>query len=339
MVPQEWLQPLFSQSIAAYMDAQPAGDPTAPRRPPEIHQYHLGQALFLDTTFAAQRFRRDAAWMARNDDADHLGLQFYVRGSNQVVNGAHEYTQKPGNIFAVNLAYEVSALSADAEVLTLMLPRQLLQTELPRLADASGGLFADGSASAQVFCDHMLSLRRNLAGASMEEIAPIMQGTLNLLDSLVRHSDIGSSAAQDATLRTICAYIDQNLHDPSLGVDGICRQFRCSRATLYRLFSSLGGVREHIQRRRLIACFKMIVHQPQRRIFDIALDFGFVSPSHFSTLFRGYFGMTPSEARDAGLGQGPATVMDLPSATEHSAREYAELMWRWGKTLAAGRAG
>jgi hypothetical protein len=58
MAPDEWLQPLFSQSIAAYMDAQPLRDAAQSKRPPEIHQFHLGQAIFLDTTFEAQRFRR-----------------------------------------------------------------------------------------------------------------------------------------------------------------------------------------------------------------------------------------------------------------------------------------
>ena len=334
MVPNEWLQPLFSQSISAYMDAQPLVDPTLASRPPEIHQYHLGQALFLDTSFDGQRFRRDPAWMARNDDVDHIAVQMFVRGINNVVNGAQQFQQKRGNITAVNLAYEISAQSTESEVLTLIFPRELVQVELPLMVDAMGTLFDDNSASAQVFSDHMLSLQRNLVTATTAEVAPLMQGTMGLLDSLVRYGDIASAAAQGATLRTICGFIDQHLHDPTLGVDGICQQFRCSRATLYRLFQPLGGVREHIQRRRLIACFKAIVQHGQRRIYDIALDFGFVSPSHFSNLFRGYFGITPRQAREDGNPAGIAG--DLPPADGQAARDYAELMWRWGKTLANG---
>jgi AraC-like DNA-binding protein len=336
MVPDELLQPLFSQSIAAYMDAQPVRRPEQSKRPPEIHQYHLGQAIFLDTTFEAQRFRRDPAWMARNDDVDHLALQMYLRGSNRVVNGAHEFTQKPGNVFAVNLAYEVYAESDDSEVLTLIMPRSVAAAALPRLLDAAGGVFTQDSASAQVFCDHMLSLRQNLASATTTEIGAIMQGTFGLLESLANHGDLMSSAAQQATLHTICAFIDRHLRDPELGVERLCRQFRCSRATLYRLFKPLGGVREHIQRRRLMACFRAIATQGHRRIFDIALDYGFISPSHFSNLFRDYFGMTPRDVRDAGQ-QSPQvmTRIDLVHVQDgRSPKDDAELMWQWGLTLA-----
>jgi AraC-like DNA-binding protein len=336
MVPDEWLQPLFSQSIAAYMDAQPVRDPQQSRRPPEVHQFHLGQAIFLDTTFEAQRFRRDPAWMARNDDVDHLAFQMYARGTNSVVNGSHEFLQKPGNVFAVNLAYEVYAQSTDAEVLTLIMPRSVASSVLPRLLDAAGGVFVQDSASAQVFCDHMLSLRQHLAGATTAEVGTLVQATFGLLDSLANYDDLASSAAQQATLHTMCAFIDKNLRDPSLGVDGLCRQFRCSRATLYRLFKPMGGVREHIQRRRLMACFRAIATQGQRRIFDIALDYGFVSPSHFSNLFRDYFGMTPREVRDAGQqATRPVTRIDVVQAPDaRSAKDDAELMWRWGRTLA-----
>jgi len=336
MVPDEWLQPLFSQSIAAYMDAQPVRDPKQSQRPPEIHQFHLGQALFLDTSFEAQRFRRDPVWMARHDDVDHLAFQMYVRGTNSVVNGNHEFLQKPGNVFAVNLAYEVYAESTDAEVLTLIMPRSVASGVFPRLLDAAGGVFVQDSASAQIFCDHMLSMRQHLATATVPEVGALVQATFGLLDSLANHDDLTSSAAQQATLHTMCAYIDKNLRDPSLGVDSLCRQFRCSRATLYRLFKPVGGVREHIQRRRLMACFRAISTQGHRRIFDIALDYGFVSPSHFSNLFRDYFGMTPRDVRDAGQQSPPlAPQIEVPTAPDgRSPKDDAEMMWQWGLTLA-----
>lgn len=336
LAPDELLQPLFSQAIAAYFDAQPVLDPAQSKAPPEIHQYHLGQALFMDSKFEAQRFRRDMAMMARHDDTDHLSLQYFVRGRNRVVNGAAEYVEQPGNIFAVNLAYKIDAISEDSEVLLLVLPRELVRREIPQLTDAMGGIFADGSASAQVFCHHMMALKHNLGRATVEETAAITQGTLGLLGALVQGGDVTASAAQQATLRTMCSFIDKHLRDPGLGVDNLCRQFRCSRATLYRLFKPLGGVREHIQRRRLMACFRAIATQGHRRIFDIALDFGFVSPSHFSNLFRDYFGMTPREARDAG-NQSPQKVTRIDLVTTpagSSVQDDAELMWRWGQTLA-----
>lgn len=335
-VPLEEHQPLWRQSISAFFDSQPVND-LGPEDPQSvIHQYHLERALFLDTSFEGQHFRRDPSWMARNDDADHLMLQFFSRGSNQVRNGTTEYVEQADNIYAVNLAYEIEAKSTASDVLLLVLPRNVVQEDLPYLTDKCGGVFAAGSTSAQVFADHMQSLQKRLSGASAAEAPRILQSTMGLLDSLARSNDVASSSAQDATLKTICRYIDRNLSDPELGVDGICAYFRCSRATLYRVFQSLGGVREHIQRRRLTACFRAIVSpgMGHRRIFDIAMDYGFVSPSHFSHLFRSHFGMTPREARDAGMERPQASMPDLAPTAGRSASEDAELMWRWGKTLA-----
>jgi len=336
MVPDEILPSLWRHSIAAFFDAQPldAADGGAARLP-EIHQYHLGQALFIEASFSQQQFRRDAGWMARHDDADHLLLQLFARGSNRGSNGGQTFTERPGNIYAVNLSREVDAISTDADTLSLVLPRDLVLGDLPRLADASGAVFDEQSAAARIFVDHMLSLRSHLDGVTVAELPAIVQGTLGLLDSLARHGDVASSAAHSATLAAICRHIDRHLDDPTLGVDGLCEQFRCSRATVYRLFQPLGGVREHIQRRRLVGCFKAIVSpaQAHRRIFDIAQDFGFVSPSHFSSLFREYFGMTPRDAREAGTIPASALPADAPPAA--TAAGEAEMMWQWAKTLMA----
>ena len=344
MVPGEMLAPLWRQSIAAYFDSEPVDAVEAVSVLPTVHQYHLGTALFINTSFPAQRFRRDPGWMARHDDADHLVLQNYVYGTNSGRNGAHDFLEKPGNIYAVNLAFETEAQSTAAAAQSLVLPRELLRSDLAYLIDASGALFAENSAGARIFCDHMSSLDRHLGAASVREIPALIQATLGLLDSLASHGDIESGPARNATLRSLCRHIDRHLGDPGLGVDSLCRAFHCSRATLYRLFRPLGGVREYIQRRRLMACFRAIVSpkNEHRGIFDIALDHGFVSPSHFSSLFRAHFGLSPRAVREAGPGMALAgyglgddwlSRLTLPGRT---AGDDAETMLLWGKTLTAG---
>lgn len=332
MVPNDELPPLWRHSISPFYDAQPVTDPAEQAAIlPEIHEFHLGQAIFVDASFAPQRFRRDRSWMLRHDDADHLLVQLFLSGSNRVANGDRYFVQAPDNIYAVNLSREVGAVSDAAQVLTLILPRDLVLDELPHLADAAGPVFAPHSTSARVFADHMIALRRHLDNATAKESPAILAGSLALLAALSRHNDAAARAASEASLAAICRHIDQHLADPELGVDSLCAHFRCSRATIYRLFKPFGGVREHIQRRRLSACFKAITApgQTHRRIFDIALDYGFVSPSHFSSLFRAHFGMTPRDAREAG-----AIVPAMPTAMP-AGGDPALQMWQWAKTLAA----
>ena len=336
-VPDDELPRLWRQGIAPYFDVRftapsDAGGSHDIVRQYRLHQYHLGQFLLIDASFAGQEFHRDPAWMARHDDTDHLGLQVYLGGENHVESAGREFRQSPGNISAVNLSRETHAASPGGDTLSLILPRDLLRAELPHLLDASGALFEAGSMSARIFIDHLRSLRQHADQATTDELPAITQGTISLLDALTHQNGIGAAQAQSATLAVICRHIDQQLDNPALDTDGLCTAFRCSRATLYRLFKPLGGVHEHIRRRRLVACYKAIASpaQAHRRIFDIALDYGFVSPSHFSNLFREHFGISPREARDAGV-PFPVSQAAKPADGDNPAGQ----MQQWAKSLSA----
>ncbi len=333
MVPDEELRLLWRQSIAPYFDARPIDQGTAPRLP-EIRQYSLGSILLAETRFAAQTYDRDRHWMRRYDDSDHLLLQLFAEGRNLAVNGTDDYVQAPGNVCAINLAYEAKSQSTDGRTLTLVLPRDLVRHTLPHLVDARGALFAPGSAAARIFADYLQSLGNNLASATQDEAPALARATLGLLDALTSGRDVLSRAAHGATFDSACRHIEAHLADPELGVAGICRYLRCSRATLYRLFADHGGVQDYIRRRRLVACFKAICapRQAHRRIYDIALDYGFTSASHFSHLFRSHFGITPREARE--LEFNAAIRPPAPGAHASSGAQAVEQIWRWARTLA-----
>lgn len=339
IMPAEQQENLWCQSIAPMLESRCCTGADQAGAAPEIHQYHLGRFLYIDTTFSSRTFRRDRSLMARHDDADHLSLQLFIHGQNQVSNGGVDYTMTPGTVYGVNLAYAVEAAAKASDVVVMVLPRQLVLDEVPHLADLRGQVFAHNSVGNHLMRDHMLSLRRLLPSASMDSIPALTQSLLGLLDALMGHGDHQAGQVQSAMFASICRYIDSHLSDPDMGVDSICAKFRCSRATLYRLFKPHGGVREHIQRRRLMACFKAITAPKHihRGIFDIALDFGFISPSHFSHLFRGHFGMSPSEARDMGTQQ-RSGVLDLDMPSGSSTVDDAERMWHWAKSLTASAA-
>lgn len=337
-LPAEELLHLCQHSVAPFFDVKSVENPAVPPRAPQLHQYHLGNCMFIDTDFPAQTFTRNEVWMRRHDDADHLMLQFFTHGRNEIVNGARRCTEDGQNVYAVNLALPLEARSTDSRVVMLVLPRELVKEAVPHLAQASGAIFAPGGSGACIFSDHMLSLAAHLGNATTAEAPAIVSGTLRLLDALSLRDEAHAGPAVDAAFRVACRFIECHLEDPGLGVESICGHLRCSRASLYRMFKPLGGVREHIQRRRLVACCDALTSRAHRhrQIFDIALEFGFSSPSHFSHLFREYFGMTPRDARDAGL----RVSRDSRERTEArvqpggSGNDEAERMWQWAKTLA-----
>ncbi len=340
MLPNEELFWHWRRGISPYFESVPLADPRRPPQLPEIHMVNAGGFLFFDTKFSRQRFIRDAAWLRRNDDSDHVGLQMFLRGSNQVANGGRDYLMSPGALVAVNLGYEVEADCTDAEVLSIILPRDSVAEHLPVLLDARGVLFAADSMAGRIFRDFLVSLRRNLPTASQADVAVLTDTVLGVLSSLVGQGDPEAVEARRGVLIAMQRYIDDNLGNPGLGVDGLCARFRMSRATLYRVFKDVGGVHDYIQRRRLMACFRALTagQNMQRGIFDLALDCGFTSPSHLSTLFRRHFGMSPSEVREAARARYAQGDPIRIEGREDGLSEV-ELMQRWTRDLnSSGRA-
>ncbi len=326
----------WRRSLMPFFDCVALPETGVPRTRLRSTQYHVGEFLFVDAEYPRQRFVRDAAWARRHDDADHVLLQVFLRGRNSGINGDAAFVEEAGGVFAVNLGYETDATSSGADTMSLVLPRDWLAEQLPSLRDASGPVFAKGSMAARLFTDFMLSLRRNLPNATVAD-APVISRTLvGLLGSLLSQDDAAATDAQTGAFLALQRYIDDNLGNLELDVQNLCAHFRMSRATLFRLFKDHGGVRNYIQRRRLMACFRALSapQQAERLIYDVGLDYGFTNPSHLSTLFRQHFGMSPREVREAARhreaigGTRVATVetADLPDA---------EVMRRWALDLSS----
>ena len=98
-------------------------------------------------------------------------------------------------------------------------------------------------------------------------------------------------------MNQVIAYIEENLtgrirHEPP------ARMMGCSVYEFSRIFSFLTGMSlsEHIRRRRLSqAVFDL--QNSNEKIVDIALKYGYESPTTFTRAFRELHGVTPSSVR------------------------------------------
>jgi AraC-like DNA-binding protein len=95
------------------------------------------------------------------------------------------------------------------------------------------------------------------------------------------------------------------LRDPDLSIDQISITLGCTKRYLHMLFSDRGmTVSDYIWRARLLNCRQELEKQGGKTITDVAFSWGFSSSSHFSRVFRNYFGIAPSsihKAQNAGL--------------------------------------
>lgn len=336
MLPPEELFWHWRQAITPYFESVPLADPRNPPQVPEIHMYNAGGFLFMDTKFSGQKFVRDSSWLRRNDDSDHIGLQLYISGRNRCENGGTDFVLDTNGVYAVNLGYEVDAFCSDAEVLSIILPRDRVIADLPALGEARGLVFDGDTTSGKLLSGFFHLLRTTMPGTSASDAPVLTESLMGLLRALVTAGDPSSIEAQSGVLTALQRYIDQNLGDPGLGVERICAHFRMSRATLYRILKAQGGVRDYIQSRRLMLVFKALAAPAniERGVFDIALEYGFVNAGHFSTRFRDHFGMSPSEAREAAKSHA-AHGNVLFERDDESGLSDAEIMQRWSRELGA----
>lgn len=149
------------------------------------------------------------------------------------------------------------------------------------------------------FCDVLVkesailpdSAKGNLGEQIMDILALALDGC---------ETDGAETSVRRARLRSIKAFIDENLSNPSLSLALIAKRMDVSLSYLHRLFKDSGGsASEWIWLRRLQRCYEMITlaEHAQTSITDIAYSMGFSSSSHFSNLFRETFGIRPSDLR------------------------------------------
>ncbi|WP_250392867.1 helix-turn-helix domain-containing protein, partial [Escherichia coli] len=93
--------------------------------------------------------------------------------------------------------------------------------------------------------------------------------------------------------------IDDNIREEILRPEWIAGETGMSVRSLYRMFADKGlVVAQYIRNRRLDFCADAIRHAADdEKLAGIGFHWGFSDQSHFSTVFKQRFGMTPGEYR------------------------------------------
>lgn len=102
-------------------------------------------------------------------------------------------------------------------------------------------------------------------------------------------------------LNEAVAYIEENL-DKKINYDRVAQIACCSPYHFQRMFSYIADVplSEYIRRRRItLAAFDL--QGGNEKIIDIALKYGYDSPTSFNRAFKNVHGVSPTEARKKGV--------------------------------------
>ena len=100
----------------------------------------------------------------------------------------------------------------------------------------------------------------------------------------------------DALIERVMKYMNEHLADPDLNVEKLTEDVGISRAQLHRKLKEIAGVSagEFIRNLRLEQAARLI-EEGQINITQVAYSVGFNNQTHFSTVFKKHYGISPSE--------------------------------------------
>ena len=106
----------------------------------------------------------------------------------------------------------------------------------------------------------------------------------------------GYGSEEEGFILKLNAIISAHISDPDLDQQILCRELGVSRASLFNKMKSItgAGAKEYITRIRLDKA-KSLIENTDLSIAEISDLTGFASQSYFSTAFKNFTGMTPSQ--------------------------------------------
>lgn len=103
-------------------------------------------------------------------------------------------------------------------------------------------------------------------------------------------------SADDVLMHRIADVVNKNISSPDFSVEKLAEAVGLSRAHLHRKLKELTNLsaRDYIKNIRMHQAARLLTEKDMS-ISDVAFATGFINTSHFSSVFREFFGMTPSQ--------------------------------------------
>lgn len=236
----------------------------------------------------------------------HIRVLFQTEGISYFEQDGQKIAFGPGDCLAHDFSRPHSFTSpALTRVDSLSIPTELLLRRGMRFGGMAAKKIA-GDTTVAIVHEFLDSLLRG-AGAVAPAAAAVMADALfNLALLPFAHQTATPRGISHADLLRIRAksFIENHLRDPDLGIHEIANALGCTKRYLHLVFQDEGTtIARFIWQSRVERC-RQDLEAPgnrERSITEIAFSWGFCSSAHFSRLFKGRFGVTPSSIRPMGL--------------------------------------
>jgi len=211
-------------------------------------------------------------------------------------NGSH-FDLMPGDclVYDVSCPHTIVSPSLTRHEVVIV-PTELLQERGFHAAKLPACKFSARTGTGRIAHDFMHVTFGEAAKLSPQTAHGVADTLLDLM--LLPFREAGASfdrGGPGALYERAQAFIHDHLRDPDLSIDRISMALGCTKRYLHMLFSDRGiTVSEYIWRARLLNCRQELEIPGNKTITDVAFSWSFSSSSHFSRIFRKYFGIMPS---------------------------------------------
>jgi signal transduction histidine kinase/ligand-binding sensor domain-containing protein/AraC-like DNA-binding protein len=108
--------------------------------------------------------------------------------------------------------------------------------------------------------------------------------------------DVRIDSSDEVLLQEITLFLEQNIMNPQLSVEGLSKQFGMSRSTLYtKLLQITGQTPVEFIRSFRLERSAILMQKSNMTIAEIGYQVGYTTPNYFARSFKQKFGMLPSE--------------------------------------------
>ena len=242
-------------------------------------------------------------------DPECLLLYLLVGGSVRLEQDERACALAPGD-FAFHDSSRPSLFQAPGtfDVVVFSMPRWFLGTVSDKLARSTARVVPGNEHLARVARPFLTELALTAAtgpGLTQSDGESAAAMLLPFLSAVAEPAD-PHGAAEPCLLDRIKGYAAAHLREPDLGPARLAQAHFVSTRYVHRIFAATGiGVSEWIRDQRLDAALAEL-RDSRAPIADLAVRWGYRSPTAFSRAFRTRFGLSPREARAGALPQAPA---------------------------------
>jgi len=264
--------------------------------------YTTVSSLKLCQIEASQHRIAHADWRIRSSEHPYLKILFQTCGISYFEQDGRRIEVAPGDCLAYDVSCPHTIISpALTRHEVVIVPKAFLRERGFHTERITACKLSSRAGTGRIAHDFVHAAFDEATRLSPNTAAGVAESLIDLLLLPLREADTTfNRVGPEAMYIRAQGFIREHLRDPDLCIDQISAALGCTKRYLHMLFSERGTtVSDYIWQARLQHCRQELEAHAGKTITDVAFSWGFSSSSHFSRVFRKYFGVVPSSIHKA----------------------------------------